>query len=628
MQLLEYMFCVGNPKVPLLDSRGNSVLQMLSLTGTETLSGKGQEYPMEKLRQRAEERVRAEPDPVEDLTPDQMQHLIQELRVHQVELEIQNEELRATQETLNATRNHYAQLYEQYAQLYDFAPVGYCTLDTQGVILDVNFTLSDLLEIERSSLHGSRLYEYMPESDRDLFFGHLRALFASGERQTSELRMKGMKGQQWYLQLESRLAEDGGDPPRCLTALLDISQRKEAEQGIKVYQEHLEEMVQARTAQLQQEVEKRTQAQERLARSEQEFRTLAEHSPWIITRFDRDFRHVYVNQVIEKITGVPRDEFLGKTNQDLGMPAELVDLWHTQLEEIFATGTESLFEFDYPLSPEGRRFEAYFVPEFADDGRVEFVLGITRDITERAQYEEQLKAGEVRYRKLALENERLLQQARYDADTKEMLLHEVNHRVGNHLTAIAGLLSLERRHLHSGEPASYQEIFDDMAGRINSLARVHDMLSTSEWLPLAFDELIRRVVHSTLEFLLDGTDIVLKLPESPILVSARQAQHLALIINELTTNTMKYALQGRDLAHIRVEIRQEGEEIYCEFQDDGPGYPQKVLEWQQERVGLELIRKITRRNLSGRVSLRNDQGAVTTLCFPVDIGGGGVSFRS
>jgi PAS domain-containing protein len=71
--------------------------------------------------------------------------LLHELQVHQIELEMQNAELRLTQETLELSRN-------MYAELYDFAPVGYFTIDAQGLIEGVNLKGAHLLGIERGLL--------------------------------------------------------------------------------------------------------------------------------------------------------------------------------------------------------------------------------------------------------------------------------------------------------------------------------------------------------------------------------------------------------------------------------------------------------------------------------------------
>ena len=76
-----------------------------------------------------------------------MNKLVEDLHVHQIELEIQNEELRRVQSELEASR-------DMYSDLYDFAPVGYATVSEKGLILQANLACADMLGVERSSLIG------------------------------------------------------------------------------------------------------------------------------------------------------------------------------------------------------------------------------------------------------------------------------------------------------------------------------------------------------------------------------------------------------------------------------------------------------------------------------------------
>jgi two-component system, LuxR family, sensor kinase FixL len=119
-----------------------------------------------------------------------------------------------------------------------------------------------------------------------------------------------------------------------------------------------------------------------LARSEAAARSLAENVPDIVCRFDRHLRHVFINRQIEARTGIPAEQFLGKSNRELGMPAELVDYWETKLRAAFAEGCEATLEFEYPSPTGARFFEARLVPEIGADGTPETVLCVTRDITE------------------------------------------------------------------------------------------------------------------------------------------------------------------------------------------------------------------------------------------------------
>ncbi len=143
----------------------------------------------------------------------------------------------------------------------------------------------------------------------------------------------------------------------------------------------------------------RQRAEAERLRAEQQFRTLAENAPDIIVRFDREFRHIYVSPSIERATGRSPAAFIGKTNAELGTPEEIYASWHESMRQIFATSQERFFEFKLP-TPTGtmRYYQTRMVPEFAQDGSIESLLGITRDITEFKQAEQALQKSEARFR--------------------------------------------------------------------------------------------------------------------------------------------------------------------------------------------------------------------------------------
>jgi PAS domain S-box-containing protein len=227
---------------------------------------------------------------------------------------------------------------------------------------------------------------------------------------------------------------------------------------------------------------------------------------------------------------------------------------------------------------------------------------------------------------IAIENARLYDQARRDAQTRAVLLDEVNHRVKNNLTAIIGLLYAEKDHPRMGGQDRYQDMMQDLIGHIQGLATVHQLLSASEWAPLRLSELIGQVIESSLNALpLREKNVAVAVSRSEVRVTPEQANCLAIVTNEVVTNTAKYALQGREMAHIQVQITTEGEAVLIEFRDDGPGYPDEVLRWERYNVGLHLVREMVRSELHGSLSLRNDGGAVMAVRFDVTAEGSELS---
>ncbi len=149
---------------------------------------------------------------------------------------------------------------------------------------------------------------------------------------------------------------------------------------------------------LSEDITERKQAEDILHQREQEFRALVELSPDIISRFDRELRHIYVNPPIKLVTGMLPQEFLGKTNRELGMPQAVLSSWEQSLQKVFQTGETDENEFSF-LTPTGLKFyQSRLVPELAADGSVEFVLVICRDLTKNKQTEEALRESEERFR--------------------------------------------------------------------------------------------------------------------------------------------------------------------------------------------------------------------------------------
>lgn len=166
--------------------------------------------------------------------PDGPEQLAHDLRTHQIELEMQNHELRVAQQHLEDAR-------DRYADLYDFAPVGYITLDSKGVIREINLTGAAMLGRERSYLLGKPFYLWVTKDDLPAFYRHLMSVFASGSKETGEVMIKSHKDKLCNVNLESvAVARRGGDDRDCWMALIDITERKKYQQmQYLAYYDHL-----------------------------------------------------------------------------------------------------------------------------------------------------------------------------------------------------------------------------------------------------------------------------------------------------------------------------------------------------------------------------------------------------
>ncbi len=228
----------------------------------------------------------------------------------------------------------------------------------------------------------------------------------------------------------------------------------------------------------------------------------------------------------------------------------------------------------------------------------------------------QVEQERERAEQLSEENAGLYEQARRDAETKAVLLREVNHRVKNNLAAIIGLLYAQLDRPGVKDESTYQDVIRDLINWTRGLAIVHGMLSAANWAPLPLDELSSRVIHSCLQSSPPGK-LVVQVRPSPVHVTPAQAHSLALVVNELASNAARHAVEKRTSGQLTVDSWLENGSVVLRLRDDGPGYPAAVLQEQRRGVGLELVQNLVHQNLRGRLTLGNEDGAVAEVRFPV-----------
>ncbi len=182
-------------------------------------------------RRRAEELLGTTRTEIATMGRDDVQRLIHELQIHQIELELQNEELRRAQAELAESR-------DQYADLYEFAPVGYVTLNQNGKIGAANLTVATMLGVERNELLKSHLSSFVSRESQDRFFLHRQEVFSGERKQTVEIEMHKADGAPLAVRLESLVGDVRGDR-LCHTALIDITERKQAEAKLVESEERL-----------------------------------------------------------------------------------------------------------------------------------------------------------------------------------------------------------------------------------------------------------------------------------------------------------------------------------------------------------------------------------------------------
>jgi PAS domain S-box-containing protein len=179
------------------------------------------------LRKRAEATSRAgEPPSPESLSPEEARRTLQELWVHQIELQMQNEELRRAQVELDAAR-------ARYFDLYELAPAGYVTISESGLILEANLTAARLLGVERGLLLKRRLASFIFHQDEDIFYLQRKRLLETGLQEVVEVRMVRPDGSQFWARLETTKAQSADGAQVFRVVISDITKGKRADEELQ-----------------------------------------------------------------------------------------------------------------------------------------------------------------------------------------------------------------------------------------------------------------------------------------------------------------------------------------------------------------------------------------------------------
>ncbi len=232
--------------------------------------------PSKPTRSAAEQGVAGDAGIRSPQTEINMKRLVQELEVHQFELEMQNEELRQTQEALELSRNAFAELYE-------FAPAGYFSFDPQGLVRTVNLSGAQMLGLERERLINKPMSLWIADADgRELFAWHCAEVLRRVGEVVCEIWLQRADGGRFHARLRSSAKESiDGFPGSLRSMIVDVTEQSELKAALQNACNELERKVTDRTRELLlanerlvQEIAVRKEAEESLRMAFREIKLL------------------------------------------------------------------------------------------------------------------------------------------------------------------------------------------------------------------------------------------------------------------------------------------------------------------------------------------------------------------
>ena len=214
---------------------------------------------------------------------------------------------------------------------------------------------------------------------------------------------------------------------------------------------------------------------------------------------------------------------------------------------------------------------------------------------------------------IAIENARLYEETQERAQFLTAMMSEINHRVRNTLQAVAGLLRME---MDQEAPRSIDQVLGKAMARLQSVAVVHDMLSSPHLRFVDIKQAARRIVQLTCQTAAPGTGIETKITGARVMLPSQQATNVAMVLSELVDNAVRHGLSDVQDGRILVSVAEGGGYVVIEVKDNGAGLPVGFDLDRDSRLGLKVARGLVEEELGGSLAIESDNGLTVRAKFP------------
>jgi len=238
------------------------------------------------------------------------------------------------------------------------------------------------------------------------------------------------------------------------------------------------------------------------------------------------------------------------------------------------------------ITPAGDAREVKYKIEFFYDteGIYKYHIGTAFDITE-------LKVKEEKLRQMLEE--------------RTIMLKEIFHRVKNNLAMIISLISIQRR---KADDEEIRAVLTEVENRIHAISSVHEDLYRSEsFTSICADEYLRKLVGNLVGTMATDTRIRTYVRTQDCVLNLDTGIHVGMLVNEIVTNSIKYAFKGRGEGSIYVEMDCSGDEYVLIVRDDGIGFDPSFSISTSDSLGITLIRTLALKQLNGSIDLKTSE---------------------
>ncbi|MGC4023844.1 MAG: PAS domain-containing protein, partial [Mesorhizobium sp.] len=274
---------------------------------------------------------------------------------------------------------------------------------------------------------------------------------------------------------------------------------------------------------------------------------------------------VFVNEAFLRLTGYKHDEIMGKNCRFLqGAKTSTEDV--AKIREAIRTREDiSIDVLNYRKDGSSFWNALFMSPVIDESGKLLYFFASQLDVTDRKQAEQEIAKQKTNFEIAVRERTRELERA---LESKNTLIHEVDHRVKNNLQIVASLILMQSRNV---KDEAARETLRSVLGRIEALGSVHKLLYQTNDLPqLNVADLVRELVTNLMASSAHE-NVTVNFDLDDIEIPAEKASPIALLVNELVTNAIKHAFEPEQPGNIFVRVKDGDGSVTVEVADDGKG---------------------------------------------------------
>jgi PAS domain S-box-containing protein len=333
-----------------------------------------------------------------------------------------------------------------------------------------------------------------------------------------------------------------------------------------------------------------------LTQSEEKNRAITTTANDAIIMMDANGHVSYWNPAAENIFGYTAEEVIGKYLHSIIAPDRYIAYYEKGLRHFSETGKGPIIgkteEFT-ARRKDGAEFPVELSLSALQINDQWHAVGIVRNIIQRKIAEESILAS---------------------LGEKELLLQEIHHRVKNNMQIISSMLRLQAEPV---KEKNYLTILSDSQNRIRAMSLIHEKLYQSKDLAhINFSEYASDLTEELMRSYGDGSSIVMKTESKNIMLGIDTAIPCGLIINELVSNSLKYAFPRGRRGEISVALARINEdELELTVSDNGIGLPENIDFRNTESLGLRLVTILAENQLRGKIELKRIEGTEFRIRF-------------